>query len=261
MTVRSSLYVGNVFHHRMRPRVHKLRYGVFWMLVDLDELDAMAGTLRFFSHNRFNLTSFHDADHGNGGAIPLARQIRDLLRTSGVATEVGRIDLLCMPRILGYGFNPLSVYFCYRPDGSLAVIIYEVHNTFGERHSYIIPCKPADNGRVEQQCAKAFFVSPFLDMEMHYSFRVDLPAETVRITIQGDDPQGPTILASLAGSRQVLNDKSLLRLMVSHPLMTLKVIAAIHWHALRMILKGFRLRRHVSAPRCRATVVPSAELA
>jgi DUF1365 family protein len=260
MTIRSSLYVGSVFHHRMRPHAHKLRYGVFWMLVDLEEVSTIAGKLRFFSHNRFNLPSFHDADHGNGSRGPLGVQIRELLQREGISSEIGRIDLLCMPRILGYGFNPLSVYFCYRSDGSLAVIIYEVHNTFGERHSYIIPCKPADCGRVEQRCAKAFFVSPFLDMDMHYSFRVDLPAETVSVTVRGDDQKGPLILASLAGSKQALDDKSLLRLMVSHPLMTVRVIAAIHWHALRMILKGFRLRRHVSAPRRLATVVSSADV-
>lgn len=253
--MRSSFYVGSVFHHRLRPRVHKLRYGVFWMLIDLDEINAIADELRFFSYNRFNLMSLHDSDHGDGSNLPLRVQIEGLLRESGVASGIGKIDLFCMPRILGYGFNPLSVYFCYRDDRSLATIIYEVHNTFGERHSYIIPCKEVEDNHVEQRCAKAFFVSPFLDMNMHYSFGVDLPGEKVKVAIRGDDPDGPVILASLAGAKRPLDDRSLLRLMVNHPLLTATVVAGIHWHALRMILKGFRLRRHVSAPRHLATVI------
>lgn len=259
--MRSSFYVGEVFHRRSRPRVHKLRYGVFWILIDLEEMDLIEDELRFFSHNRFNLMSFHDSDHGDGTDRPLRAQIEDLLGTSDIAMKIGRIDLLCMPRVLGYGFNPLSVYFCYRTDDALAAIIYEVHNTFGERHSYVIPCKQLDGGHVEQRCAKAFFVSPFLDMDMHYTFGVDLPGEKVKVAIRGDDPDGPVIFASLAGSKQPLNDRSLLRVMISHPLLTFKVIAGIHWHALRMILRGFRLRRHVSAPRHLTTVVSNTDIA
>lgn len=260
MTFRSSLYAGQVFHHRLRPRVHKLRHRVFWMLLDLDEMDTISRKLKLFSHNRFNLVSFHDADHGNGSSVPLRVQVDDLLRGVGLALKAERIELLCMPRILGYGFNPLSIYFCYRSGGSLAVIIYEVHNTFGERHSYIIPCERSDGDAVEQRCAKAFFVSPFLDMDMSYSFQVDLPAEKVKIAIRGEDREGPIILASLAGSKLALDDKSLLRLMVRHPAMTVMVVAAIHWHALRMLFKGFRLRRHIPARRQFAAVVSGADV-
>lgn len=260
MTFRSSLYAGQVFHHRLRPRVHKLRHRVFWMLLDLDEMDTISRKLRLFSHNRFNLVSFHDADHGNGSSVPLRVQVDDLLRGVGLALKAERIELLCMPRILGYGFNPLSIYFCYRSGGSLAVIIYEVHNTFGERHSYIIPCERSDGDAVEQRCAKAFFVSPFLDMDMSYSFQVDLPAAKVKIAIRGEDREGPIILASLAGSKLALDDKSLLRLMVRHPAMTVMVVAAIHWHALRMLIKGFRLRRHIPAQRQFAAVVSGADV-
>lgn len=256
MSIRSSLYVGDVFHHRLRPRVHKLRYSLFWMLIDLREIDALTGKLRLFSRNRFNLTSFYDSDHGNGSHASLLLQIEELLHATGITSDIGKIDLLCMPRILGYGFNPLSVYFCYRVDGSLAVMIYEVHNTFDERHSYVIPCKEADEGPVEQRCAKAFFVSPFLDMDMYYDFRVNLPNEKVKVTVRGSDSQGPVILAALAGSKRGFSDRSLLGLMVTHPLMTFAVIAGIHWHALRMILKGFRLRRHISASSRFAAAVP-----
>lgn len=260
MTIRSRLYAGHVFHHRLRPRVHKLRHGVFWMLLDLDEIGSIAGQLKLFSHNRFNIVSFHDADHGDGSSVALRIQIGELLRTAGMSSEFGRIELLCMPRIFGYGFNPLSVYFCYRSDESLAVIIYEVHNTFGERHNYIIPCKQIAERTVEQRCAKAFFVSPFLEMDMSYSFLVDLPAETVKVSIRAEDGHGPILFASLFGSKQVLSDKSLLRLIIRHPALTVMVVAAIHWHALRMVLKGFRLRRHEPVPPRVAKAIPGTDM-
>jgi len=135
----STLYVGSVMHRRLRPRRHRLRYRVFWMLLDLDEIERLPRVLRLFSHNRFNAVSFHDADHGDGSATPLRAQVERHLAAAGIALGGGAIRLLCMPRILGYGFNPLSVYFCYQRSGLLAAILYEVHNTFGERHSYLIP--------------------------------------------------------------------------------------------------------------------------
>src|SRR5690349_9418878 len=137
MSLRSCLYSGSVMHRRLRPRPHRLRFGVFWMLLDLDEIDSLADGLRLFSRNGFNLTSFHARDHGDGSDIPLRQQAERHLRSAGIEPDGGRIELFCMPRILGYGFNPLSVYFCHRADGTLGAILYEVHNTFGERHSYL----------------------------------------------------------------------------------------------------------------------------
>ncbi|MGC2011685.1 MAG: DUF1365 family protein, partial [Pseudolabrys sp.] len=136
MNSRSALYVGSVMHRRVRPRVHKFRYRAFWFLVDLDELPEIAGRLRLFSHNRFNLFSFQDKDHGDGTATPLRAQVERQLGEAGIHLAGGPIRLLCMPRTLAYCFNPLSIYFCYRADGTLAALVYQVHNTFGERHSY-----------------------------------------------------------------------------------------------------------------------------
>src|SRR5262249_54603493 len=158
----SCLYTGHVTHHRLRPKVHRLRYRVFWMLLDLDEIDGLSGRLRLFARNRFNLTSFFDADYGDGSTIPLQQQAEARLGEAGCNAADVRIKLLTMPRILGYGFNPLSIYFCYRPDDSLEAVIYEVHNTFGERHSYVLPGHGATAATIEQSCAKDFFVSPFL---------------------------------------------------------------------------------------------------
>lgn len=256
MTTSSFLYTGTVLHHRLRPRAHRLRYRVFWMLIDLDEIDALSSRLRFFSHNRFNLASFHDRDHGDGSITPLRQQAEQLLRNAGYQPDGGKITLLCMPRILGYGFNPLSVYFCHRPDGSLNAIIYEVHNTFGERHCYVIRCENNEDGIITQHCGKDFYVSPFLGMNISYTFSVQQPREHVKIAIVGKDACEPVITAVLSGTRQELTDASLLKTWIGHPLLTLKVIGAIHWHALKMVLKGFRIYRHAPGPAHSVTVVP-----
>lgn len=247
MTPSSCLYTGQVVHNRLQPRKHHLRYRVFWLLLDLNEIDPLSKRLRFFSRNRFNLTSFHDADHGDGSGSPLLEQARTLLQRAGCQTDQLTIRLLCMPRILGYGFNPLSVYFCSRSDGSLEAIIYQVHNTFGERHSYVMPVHGAVTEMIEQHCPKDFYVSPFLGMDMAYGFRVRPPAAQVEVSIHGKENDKTIITASLSGTRQALTDGTLIKAFASHPLLTLKVIAAIHWQALRMILKGFRLHARPQA--------------
>ncbi|MCK1390948.1 DUF1365 family protein [Bradyrhizobium sp. 1] len=237
----SCLYTGQVVHRRLLPRTHQLRYRVFWMLLDLNQIDSLSKQLSFFSRNRFNLSSFHDGDHGDGSDVSLLEQMQRLLRQAGCQADQLTIRLLCMPRILGHGFNPLSVYFCYRRDGSLEAIIYEVHNTFGDRHSYVMPIHGATTEIIEQSCPKDFYVSPFLGMDMSYGFRVRPPAAQVEVSIHGKEGDKTVITASLSGRRHPLTDSALIKAFFSHPLLTLKVIAAIHWHALRMILKGFRL--------------------
>jgi uncharacterized protein len=259
MTLRSSLYTGTVMHRRLRPKPHRLRYRVAWMLLDLDEIGALPQKLRLFSYNRVNTVSFFDRDHGDGGGRPLRQQVEAHLREAGIAPDGGPIRLLCMPRILGYGFNPLSVYFCYRRDGALNAILYEVHNTFGQRHSYLIPVDPAAGARpgatIDQQCRKGFYVSPFMDMDLSYAFRVVVPDHRVAVAIRTADNDGLVLAAALAGDRLALTDAALLRILVSQPLLTLKVIGAIHWHALKMVLKGFRLRPRPHPPAAPVTVV------
>ncbi|WP_441236479.1 DUF1365 domain-containing protein [Bradyrhizobium sp. 930_D9_N1_4] len=250
----SCLYTGQVVHRRFAPRTHQLRYRVFWMLLDLSDIDNLSKRLRFFSRNRFNLTGFVDADHGDGSDVPLAAQAQALLRRAGCRTEQLTIKLLCMPRILGYGFNPLSVYFCAGPDGALEAIIYEVHNTFGERHSYVMPVREAAAEIIEQHCPKEFYVSPFLGMDMAYDFRVRPPAAQVEVSIHGKENDQTVITASLSGTRRELTDRALIETFASHPLLTLKVIAGIHWQALRMVLKGFRFHARKQAAQATAEV-------
>lgn len=250
----SALYFGEVVHARLRPRRHRLRYRVFALLVDLDELKHLR--LRLLSHNRFNLFSLHDRDHGPGEAAPLRGHVERQLAAAGIPIDGGPIRLLCSPRVLGYVFNPLSLYFCHRADGTLAAVLYEVSNTFGERHSYLIPAAPAADGTVRQSCPKRFHVSPFIAMAMTYHFRLAVPAESLSLRIRETDAEGTLLAASLTGRRAALTDRTLARAFLACPLLTLKVIAGIHWEALRLWLKGVPLHDRPPPPPRPVTVIP-----
>jgi uncharacterized protein len=254
----SAFYAGRVMHQRLRPKRHRLRYRVFSLLLDLDEVDELAERLRLFSHNRFNLFSFYDRDYGAGTAEPLHRQVERHMRAAGIEPDGGPMRLLTMPRVLGYAFNPLSVYFCYRRTGTLAAILYEVSNTFHQRHSYLIPVPEGADGKGEQSirqvCPKQFYVSPFLDMNLTYTFRTVPPGRRVGVAISGHDREGAIIVASLYAERLPLSDSRLALAFVTYPLLTLKVIAGIHWEALRIWLKGIRLRTRPQPPDRAVTV-------
>jgi DUF1365 family protein len=250
----SGLYLGQVGHSRTRPAKHSLRYGVFMLLLDLDEMGGLAKALRWFSLGRFNLTSFNARDYGDGSDLPLRVQVERRLDEAGLSIYGGPIRLLCLPRVLGYVFNPISVYFCHRPDGALHAILYEVSSTFGERHSYLIPAEPGADGEIRQSVEKRLHVSPFMDMDLRYAFRVTPPGERVRIAIEVSDGEGTILNASFLGARRDLTDGQLLRAWATHPLLTLKVIAAIHWEAVKILLKGVRLRSGTPAPPYPVTV-------
>jgi DUF1365 family protein len=237
----SGLYVGHVAHRRRRPRKHSLRYRTFALLLDLDELPALTGRLWLFSHNAFNLFSFFDRDYGSGGT-PLRDQIEAHGRRAGLNLEGGQIQLLTMPRILGYAFNPISLYFCYSREGQLLAILYEVNNTFGQRHSYFIPVDTAQSGPIRQSCAKQFYVSPFMAMDMTYEFAVTPPGREASIAIVERDSQGIVLTATQTQQRVALTDAALARVFLSHPLLTLKVIVGIHIEASVLWLKGMRLQ-------------------
>jgi len=245
VTQASGLYTGRVTHQRLRPRRHRLDYRVFWLLLDLGEVESLDQRLRLFSRNRFNLMAFHDRDHGDGGGVPLRVQIEALLADAGVDLGGGPIRLLTMPRVLGYVFNPISIYYCHRPDGDLAALVYEVTSTFGQRHAYVIPVAAADAARgvIRQAAAKALHVSPFLAMDMTYAFRGVVPGEGLVLGVDGSDADGLMIATAMQGRRQPLSDAALLRAAAAIPLLTLKVVAAIHWEALKLWLKGVPLAR------------------
>ncbi len=260
MTLASGLYTGSVTHVRARPRHHRLAYRAFWFLLDLDEIDSLSKSLRFFSRDRFNLFSFHDADHAHAPGVPLRRQIETTLRDAGIDLHGGAIRLLCMPRVLGYVFNPISVYFCHDAGGELSAIIYEVTNTFSQRHSYLIPVDRDEAVRrrtIRQSARKMLYVSPFVGMDITYDFRVMEPAEVVSLTIRGSDPEGLLITASMIGVRSEFSDRALLRAALTHPFLTIKVIGAIHWEALKLWIKGVKLTHRPAPPRAPVTLVTS----
>lgn len=253
----SGLYPGIVTHTRLRPRARRLRYRIFMLLLDLDELPALDRALKLFGHDRLRLTSFSPADHLDGAAVSLKSQVEGELQAAGLPTG-GPVRLLCMPRILGGVFNPLSVYFCHGPDGTLSAMLYEVRNTFGERHSYLIPARGP--GVIEQAADKVFYVSPFMDMDLAYAFRIQPPGERVAVTVDVHDAEGLLLAATFAGDRVELSDAAIWRAWLSHPLMTLGVMSAIHWEALKIWLKGEKLRSRPPAPSHPVTVVPASRV-
>lgn len=247
------LYAGVVTHARLRPKRHRLRYRMVQCLFDLDGLPELDRTLKLFGHNRAAVFSFHDKDHGEGSG-DLRGEIDRRLASAGLPTS-GPIQLLCLPRILGYAFNPLSVYFCHAPDGPLAAILYEVSNTFGERHSYLIPVAAGDEAPIRQSCDKTFYVSPFMDMALRYDFTITPPGEAVAVKVAVSDGEGLLLDTVFAGRRRPLTDAALAWSLFAFPLMTLKVVAGIHWEALRLWLKGVRLTPKPSPPPAPVTLV------
>jgi DUF1365 family protein len=228
-------------HRRVAPKRHRFRYRAYWLYLDLDELEALQRRLCWLSFGRFNLLSFDQRDYGQGGA-PLRARIGAELARAGIDLAGGRIALLTMPRVLGYAFNPLSVFYCFSASGELQATIYEVHNTFGEQHRYVIAV--AGGNRVARQHSdKQFHVSPFMEMGMRYAFRASTPGEAVSLGITASGPAG-AMHAVLKARRLELTDRALAGLFFSHPLVTLKVIGAIHWEALRLWRKRLRIYAH-----------------
>src|SRR5450755_1505225 len=232
----AALYFGAVMHARLKPIGHRFSYRVMSLLIDLDRLGAADRQSRLFGVNRAAPYSFHEADHGarDGSSLRLYAQLRAAER--GIDLTGGRVLLLCYPRLFGYTFNPLSVYFGYRADGELALMIYEVRNTFGDIHSYVLPMKPdqiSDAG-VRQSQEKLLYVSPFIEMAMRYHFRVLPPQHRVKLRILATDRDGPLLAATFNGRRRALSTVELLRAFFAFPLVTLKIVAAIHWEALHL---------------------------
>ncbi|HVX67507.1 MAG TPA: DUF1365 domain-containing protein [Bryobacteraceae bacterium] len=249
-TPAAALYFGKVMHAHLRPVCHRFSYRVMSLLIELDRLEEADRQSRLFAVNRAALFSFHEADHGERNGASLSKHVRRLATEQGVELAGGRIVLLCYPRLLGYVFNPLSVYFCYRASGELALLVYEVRNTFGEIHSYVRPVEGSGReGAVRQSQAKQFYVSPFMMMDTHYHFRLTVPGTQVRVRILQTDEKGPVFAAAFSGRRQALTTRSLLGAFIAVPLLTFKVVAAIHWEALRLWIKGAPL---VPRPRARS---------
>ena len=242
--VDSCLYFGEVMHRRLRPMRHRFRYRVFSLYVDLDELPDLDRRSRIFGYNRAAPLAFYDRDHGPASGEVLRPWVEDHLRAADLTVDGGPIRLLCYPRIFGYVFNPLSVYFCYRRDGSLTAILYEVCNTFKERHTYVIPVDDISRPVIRQSCDKRLYVSPFIGMDCDYHFRIVPPGKNINIVIRQEDAEGLLLAASFQGNRTEITERSLARLLIRFPLLTVKIVAGIHWEAVRLWLKGLHVFPH-----------------
>ncbi len=240
----ATLYRGCVMHARLKPVGHRFVYRVLNLLIDLDRLPEAGRQTRLFGVNRAAVYSFHERDHGPRDGSPLASYVRKLASAEGIDLEGGKILLLCYPRLLGYVFNPLSIYYGYRADGALALVIYEVRNTFGEHHSYVCPVRPhevAASG-LRQARNKRFYVSPFIGMEARYHFRLTAPGDDLKVRILETDRDGPLLAATFHGRQWALTAPHLLVAFLALPFVTLKVVGGIHYEAARLWLKGLRLQ-------------------
>ncbi len=234
----SSIYNGTVIHKRFKPKVHFFKYKVFSLLIDLSELNVLEKKINFFSHNSFNLISFFDKDHGERDGSSLIDWVKKNLKENNITFEDIKIKLLCYPRILGYVFNPLSVFYVYDKKDDLISILYEVKNTFGEQHTYIFKVK--NNNILQHSCSKKFHVSPFIEMNCNYFFKILKPGEKISVIIDQYQSNEKLLYASQDGKRVDFTSAELIKSYLKHPLMTFKIISAIHFEAFKLWAKGIR---------------------
>ena len=236
----SCIYNGVVTHKRFKPVKHFLKYKTFSFFIDLDEIEKLDKNNIIFSFNKFNIFSFYNRDHGDRDGKSLKNWVMDNLIKFKISENINKIKLLCYPRIFGYVFNPLSIFYCYQ-DEKLKVIFYEVKNTFNEQHTYIF--RVNDSNIVTQKCKKKFYVSPFMNMDTYYSFKLLNPDEKLSVTIEQTDKKDTILTAVQTGERKDFNLKQLAVNFFRYPLMTIKIISAIHFEALLLWKKGAIYRK------------------
>ena len=237
--INSSIYNGQVIHKRFKPKIHSFKYKVFSLLIDLSELETLDKQVNFFSYNKFNLTSFYDKDHGNRDGSSLISWVHKNLKKNNIITDNIKIKILCYPRIFGFVFNPLSVFYVYNSNENLISILYEVKNTFGEQHTYIFRVEK-DTNLIQNNCSKKFYVSPFIEMNCNYFFRLLKPGNKISVIIDQYENEDKILYASQDGVRTDFNTKYLVKSYLKHPIMTFKIIIAIHYEAFKLWIKGIK---------------------
>ena len=249
----SSIYDGQVIHKRFRPKKHFFRYKVFSFLIDLSELYQLEKELTLFSYNKFNVLSFYDIDHGPRDGSSLIDWVKENMTKNNINTDGITIILLCYPRIWGYVFNPLSVFFVYDKNSNLVSILYEVKNTFNEQHTYIFKLQKTEK-LIEHSCRKKFHVSPFIEMNCTYYFKIAKPGEKISVYIDQYDNENKLLVALQEGIKVILNNKNLIKVFFSHPMMSFKIILAIHFEAFKLwikrvkfVKKKFKIKNNITA--------------
>ena len=236
----SCIYNGQVIHKRFKPKEHFFKYKVFSLLLDLSELSLLDKELKIFSYNKFNILSFYDIDHGPRDGTSLISWVKENLNNNNINSKEIKIKLLCYPRVWGYIFNPLSIFFVYDKNSNLISILYEVKNTFGEQHTYVFKIDK-DNQLLEHSCKKKFHVSPFIEMNCLYYFKILKPTDKLSVVINQNDDSGKLLFASQDGLKNELNNKNLMISYISNPLMSFKIIGGIHFEAFKLWIKGIKL--------------------
>ena len=239
MIKNSFIYTGNVVHKRFKPKIHFFKYKVFSLLIDLSELHLLDKDLKIFSYNKFNIISFYDKDHGPRDGSSVKNWVIDNLKKNNIDTNGIQIKLLCYPRIFGYVFNPLSVFYIYDKNLNLISILYEVKNTFGEQHTYVFKTD-INNNLVQPMCKKKFHVSPFIEVDCVYFFRLLKPGNKLSVIIDQNDKEGKILYASQDGVKSEITNANLTKSYLKHPLMTFKIILAIHFEAFKLWGKGIK---------------------
>ena len=237
---KSCIYSGLVTHRRFKPKRHFFSYKIFSLLIDLGEIENLGKKIKFFSYNKFNILSFYDIDHGPRDGSSLVSWVKNVLSEAKIDFRSGTIKLLCYPRFFGYVFNPLSIFYCYDENLQLKAILYEVKNTFGEQHTYVFSASSNSN-LILHRCDKKFYVSPFIEMKTFYNFRLLNPGKILNVFIKQGDSEGTLLTACQVGKKVEMTSKNLLSQFLKHPLMSFKVILAIHFEALRLWIKGVKL--------------------
>ena len=236
----SCIYSGLITHKRFKPKKHFFSYNTFSLLIDLREIEDLDKKINFFSYNKFNILSFYNVDHGPRDGSSLSKWVKKNLIKAKISIKKGSIKLLCFPRFFGYVFNPLSIFYCYDEKSNLKAVLYEVKNTFNEQHTYVFRSKSKSN-LILHKCSKKFYVSPFINMKTFYNFRLSKPNNRIDILIKQTDVAGPLLIARQMGKKLSFNSQNLFYQFLKHPLMSFKVIGAIHFEAFRLWLKGVKL--------------------
>jgi len=236
----SCIYSGFVTHRRFKPKRHFFSYKTFSLLIDLNEIENLGKEINFFSYNKFNILSFYDVDHGPRDGNSLIPWVKSALANAKINIGSGNIKLLCYPRFFGYVFNPLSIFYCYDDSSELKAVLYEVKNTFNEQHTYVFSASSSSN-LILHKCDKKFYVSPFMEMKTFYNFRLLNPGKILSVFIKQEDSRGTLLTACQVGKKIEMSSRNLLFQFLKHPLMSFKVILAIHFEALRLWIKGVKL--------------------
>jgi hypothetical protein len=250
-------------HHRLAPKVHHFQHSIFMFYLDLDELETVARKIVLFGYNRKNLYSFRDADHEPAGENPLKERITAFLRQNDIELgPFGRVMLLTLPRVAGYVFNPVSIYYCFDADGKPVCSVAEVGNTFREMKLFLLRQNELEAGAMFHKLVpKQFYVSPFSSLDLSFDFKLKIPGDQLDIKIDDRDGADKVLISTLTGRRVELNNRNLAWFTLKYPLVTLKVIFLIHWHAFQLWLKHVPFyRKAENATRQRDVLRPHSTL-